>query len=57
MSALRTALAADRLTELFERLEQDLVVLREHDFEMPRPAQAYCGEWVDRGQLAHRGAG
>lgn len=40
--------------ELFERLEQDLVVLRENDFEMPRTAQAYCGEWVADGILVRR---
>lgn len=39
---------------LFERLEQDLVVLREHDFDMPRPAQAYCADWVADGILIRR---
>ncbi len=40
--------------ELFERIEQDLVVLRENDFDMPRPAQAYCAEWVADGILVRR---
>lgn len=45
-----------RLTapELFERLEQDLVVLRERDFDLPRPAQAYCADWVADGILVRR---
>src|SRR5215203_1247554 len=40
--------------ELFERLEQDLVTLREHDFDMPRPARAYCADWVADGILVRR---
>lgn len=40
--------------ELFERLEHDLATLREHDFDMPRPAQAYCADWVADGILVRR---
>lgn len=92
MSALHTALAADRLTvdspawvllrsrnaatavallgahltgedrrlpapELFERVDEDLVVLREHGFDLPRTARAYCDEWRQDGILVRRPAG
>ena len=43
--------------ELFELVEEDLVQLREHpDFDLPRPAQAYCKEWLDDGILVRRPA-
>lgn len=39
---------------LFERMDEDLVVLREHGFDLPRTARAYCAEWVSDGILVRR---
>ncbi|MFH5823721.1 DUF3375 domain-containing protein [Georgenia sp. AZ-5] len=41
---------------LFERLEEDLAVLRDHGFDLPRTAQAYCATWRDAGFLIRRAA-
>lgn len=92
MSALHTALAADRLTvdspawvllrgrnaaaavgvlgehlageqrrlpapELFERIDEDLALLRDHGFDLPRTARAYCDDWRQDGILVRRAAG
>lgn len=42
--------------ELFELVEEDLVLLRDHGFDVPRPGQAYCKEWLDDGILVRRPA-
>lgn len=39
---------------LFERVEEDLALLRDHDFDLPQAAQAYCGAWRDDGVLIRR---
>ncbi|GIG30212.1 DUF3375 domain-containing protein [Cellulomonas marina] len=41
---------------LAERLEEDLVVLRDHGFALPQTAQAYLKEWTDQGWLVRRPA-
>ncbi|NQX12331.1 DUF3375 domain-containing protein [Microbacteriaceae bacterium VKM Ac-2855] len=41
-------------SELFERVEADLVELRVHGFELPRTGQAYCAEWRGDGILIRR---
>ena len=40
--------------ELFERVEADLDELRDHGFDLPRPAQAYCADWRAAGILVRR---
>lgn len=40
--------------ELFERIDEDLVVLREHGFDLPRTARAYCDDWREGGILVRR---
>lgn len=42
---------------LFERIDEDLVVLREHGFDLPRTARAYCDDWRQDGILVRRAAG
>lgn len=39
---------------LFERIEEGLVELRDHGFDLPRTAQAYCSDWVGAGILIRR---
>ena len=39
---------------LFERIDNDLELLRDHDFDLPRTAQAYCADWVTHGILVRR---
>lgn len=43
--------------ELFERMDSDLVVLRENGFDLPRTARAYCDEWRQDGILVRRAVG
>ncbi|NMR20465.1 DUF3375 domain-containing protein [Cellulomonas fimi] len=40
--------------ELFELIEEDLVELRAHGFELPRPARGYCDDWRQDGVLVRR---
>jgi hypothetical protein len=42
--------------ELIERVDQDLGILRDHGFELPRTAAAYCAEWRSSGILVMRPA-
>ncbi len=39
---------------LFERISEDLSVLRDQGFDVPRTAQAYCAGWVEQGVLVRR---
>jgi len=39
---------------LFERLDSDLELLRDHGFDLPRAAQGYCSDWVKNGILIRR---
>lgn len=39
---------------LFERIDEDLAVLRDHGFDLPRTAQAYCTDWRNDGILIRR---
>ncbi|WP_035779120.1 DUF3375 family protein, partial [Arthrobacter sp. 35/47] len=40
--------------ELFELIDADLQELRDHGFELPQTAQAYCSEWRNEGILIRR---
>lgn len=40
--------------ELFELIDHDLVQLRDHEFDLPQTAQAYCSEWRNEGILVRR---
>jgi hypothetical protein len=41
---------------LFARVDDDLAVLRDHGFDLPRTAQQYCADWRDAGFLVRRAA-
>lgn len=43
--------------ELFERVDEDLVTLREHGFTLPGAARAYCDDWRAAGFLVRRATG
>lgn len=58
VAILGTHLAGDQkrlpAPVLFERVEEDLAVLRGHGFELPQTAQAYCTSWREDGVLIRR---
>jgi len=39
---------------LFERIDNDLELLRDNGFDLPRTAQGYCSDWVSDGILIRR---
>lgn len=41
---------------LFSKVDEDLAVLRDHGFDLPRTAQQYCKDWLDGGFLVRRTA-
>ncbi|UNX55172.1 DUF3375 domain-containing protein [Georgenia sp. TF02-10] len=41
---------------LFERVEEDLALLRDHGLDLPQTAQAYCAAWREAGFLIRRAA-
>jgi hypothetical protein len=42
--------------ELIEKVDRDLAILRDHGFDLPRAAAAYCAEWRSSGILVMRPA-